>query len=116
MSKQTDFSYDYNGNLISQTDPNGNVTQFTYNARNLLKIKTDALGQDELYSYNANGTISSKTDRNGAWTVYEYDIHGRLGMEFVTTPVMEIISHYYDNKDDVSYYTYMDLSANYFYE
>ncbi|MCL1872749.1 MAG: hypothetical protein FWF85_01355, partial [Clostridiales bacterium] len=97
MSKQTDFAYDYNGNLISQTDPNGNITQFTYNARNLLQIKTDALGQDELYSYNANGTISGKTDRNGTWTVYEYDIHGRLGMEFVTMPVMEIISHYYDN-------------------
>ena len=79
------YHYDLNGNLISTTDAEGNVTSYTYDAMNRLLTTTtqwkDAEGtllRDIVTSktYNWEGKVTSETDANGNTTAYTYDAYG----------------------------------------
>ena len=87
----TSYTYDTNGNMLTQTDGKGNVTSFEYNAANKPVKRIDHVGRlgspgnytyleakTETYTYYGDGSLNSKTDRNGKTTNYAYDIYGRL--------------------------------------
>ncbi|RUS43551.1 RHS repeat domain-containing protein [Cohnella sp. AR92] len=65
------YSYDLTGNVVTQTDPKGNVndegvtSKFSYDAKNRLTSIKDALGQITKYEYNANDQIVRTTIQNG---------------------------------------------------
>ena len=90
-TRTTSYTYDLNGNLISeQTD--GAVKNYTYDVRNRL-VQMDAEGVAASYTYNADGLRASKTV-NGVRNGYVWN-----GMNMICeTSGSDITdSHTYDN-------------------
>ena len=69
---QTVNTYDALNNLLTTTDPLGNVTTYTYNGT-LLISKTDALNHTTTYTYTPEGYLASETDPSGLTTSYTYN-------------------------------------------
>ncbi|QRN52051.1 LysM peptidoglycan-binding domain-containing protein [Dyella caseinilytica] len=82
-------SYDRWGNVISETDANGNVTTYQYDSQNHLIEETEAdvlvvsatgvytwTQPTETWAYNVNGELTQSTDANGNVTTYSYDAAG----------------------------------------
>lgn len=95
------YTYDGNGNILTQTDGKGNTITYQYNARNKLSKKTDGSGKAESYKYYADGNLKEKTDRNSIITLYTYDCHGRLRVQNSIGENPVKISYTYDNNGNV---------------
>lgn len=93
------YSYDLNGNLLSEKDFNGNETRYTYTSQNKIRTKEDSAGGKIEFRYDINGNqvyqkdnegnifvseydelqrLVKETDNFGNSTYYEYDSHGNL--------------------------------------
>ena len=64
---RTDYTYDANGNLLSEKTAEKNPTGFT-----------DADTKTTTYTYDSRGLRLTQTDWNGKTTTYAYDSYGRL--------------------------------------
>ena len=80
------YTYDDNGNLITQFRSNDVVTDYTYNQAGLItNMKHRLAGNNQVlmsydYTYYLDGNQASKTE-NGVTTNYTYDSAGRLTQE-----------------------------------
>ena len=80
------ITYDLNGNVLTSTDANGNVTTNTYDALNrVLTANTvcedDAKNVSKSYVYDNMGRLTKKVS-DGVSTSYEYDLMGRVTKEW----------------------------------
>ena len=81
------------GQLIQETDRNGNTTTLAYTGGNLSTV-TEPAGRQLAYTYGTNGLVSSVTD--GARTVnYGYD--SNLNLTSVTSVLGGVVSFTYDS-------------------
>ena len=71
-------NYDLFGNIVSESDGNGNVTTYTYDDRNRLLTKNEGVDITTSYSYDAQNNIVIFTQPNGTKIKYEYDGFGNL--------------------------------------
>lgn len=71
------IEYDRDGNKISQSDANGNITRYTYDAFGNMLTRTNALGQTDTYTYT-DGRVTSVKDAKGNIISAEYDQQGNL--------------------------------------
>ncbi len=118
VQKVTMYTYDNNGNQLSQTDAEGHTTSYTYDALNQL---TNIIYADQStygYHYDTMGQVIREIYQNGYEKNYEYDLLSRktkeLDAEGNTT------SYSYDKAGNVimtidangnnTYYTYDDLN------
>ena len=69
-------SYDNNGNLVSQTDANGNTTTYSYDSLNRLVGQSDGESDSTSTELNNYGQPTLSTDANHNQTVYGYDNAG----------------------------------------
>jgi YD repeat-containing protein len=69
----TSYTHDYQGNVLSVTDPLSHVTSFTYDALKRRATMTDALSHTTTYTYNAEDYLTSVSDPRGLMTSYGYD-------------------------------------------
>lgn len=86
-SYTTLVGYDAVGNVVTQTDANGNDHDVReYDERNRKKLQTDpivpdAIGNNVVYAqswtYDAIGNVLTETDRRGIATTYAYDKENR---------------------------------------
>ena len=72
-TKNTAFTYDNNGNVLTVTDPLGHVTHKAYDALNRLTSVTDAASGVTAYAYDAADDVTQVTAPNGVVTSYVYD-------------------------------------------
>lgn len=119
--------YDPEGNLISETDRNGNVTQYEYDALNRLARTIYADGGEAQMVYDALGQLIEEIDTLGNKTLYTYDGTGRqtsmtdaLGNEYsyaydandnrtsMTDPLGRITQYEYDANDRLVKTVYSD--------
>ncbi len=82
-NNQLTFAYDAQGNLITVTDSEGNITSNTYNLRGFKTTMSDPDMGDWKYEYNVLGELTAqwdaKTSHTGPATVtMSYDKLGRL--------------------------------------
>ena len=83
ITATTSFGYDENGNLVQQTDPQGNVTQFGYDGLGDLTSETDPQlpGQSAPgvwnFTYDADSEQLSAADPLGNTTHATYDYFGQ---------------------------------------
>lgn len=70
-------SYDANGHLLSQTDPNGIVTTYTYDSRGR-QLTRSSNSKTTTYEYDPVGQMTKVTLPDGNWVAYVYDDAHRL--------------------------------------
>ncbi len=72
------YEYDWKGNLVTTTDPLGNVTRNTYDGAGLVTKVQDKRGFNTTFTYDAHGWRLTSTDPLGHRTRSVYDAVGRL--------------------------------------
>ncbi|MBK8703138.1 MAG: RHS repeat protein [Saprospiraceae bacterium] len=83
MGYATSYSYDGNGNVITRTDANGNVSSYTYDALNRLTSK-NYNGNTDNYEYDANGNLT-RASNNHISISFQYDALNRLREKNIET-------------------------------
>lgn len=90
------MAYDAMGNIIKTTDPLGNESTYNYNEVGQLISHTDPVGYSQQFTYDALGNVTSETDANGHTTSYVYNEASQL---IQTQEPLEATSTYdYDNR------------------
>jgi RHS repeat-associated protein len=77
MGHTTQFGYDA-GDLMTVTDPLGNVTRRFPDGAGRPAVLSDALGRQTLYEYDVLNRIKKLTDALGGVTSFGYDQNGNL--------------------------------------
>jgi YD repeat-containing protein len=101
----TTTAYDGAGNVVSETDANGNTTQHAYDAANNKITDTDALGNVTNYGYDENNRLTSVTEppqTHASYTpiliqrttTYFYDQAGRQTMTILPDKVTATVTGY----------------------
>ena len=94
LYRQTRFTYDTSGYVLSRTDALGQVASYTYDAaHNILSI-TDEAGKVTSMNYGANRQLLSRTDPLGGVTTYTYNAQGLPAT--VTSPTGGVTRYTYD--------------------
>lgn len=73
--------YDLMGNVIAQTDPNGNTTRKSYNVRNQISHISYPDGSSESFTYDYHGSLLESKAKNGVITRKHYDYLKRIVRE-----------------------------------
>jgi RHS repeat-associated protein len=111
-----EYTYDADGNLLTETDPAGVVTEYTYtaegdvetvidlggdrtetnvyNAQGLITEVRQADGTSVRFEYNAAGDLTRSILPSGAATAYAYDARGNLMSS--TDPIGRVTTYAYD--------------------
>ena len=89
------YTYDENGNLMSQVDAKGNVLTFEYDALNRVKIKNG----DNIVHYNYDGMLNDRSSSDGK-------NHGPLSVNGLLTSISFYggsyeENYYYDFNNDI---------------
>ena len=115
--------YDANGNLISLTDRNGNLTEYGYDKENrLISVLTYMKEGDKVvdvyetqYEYDAMGRIKTMISADMRVTTTGYDKNGRITSEVNPLALLKPedtlynrVSYTYDNRDRITRATLED--------
>ncbi|MBW3565003.1 MAG: hypothetical protein KY459_09785, partial [Acidobacteria bacterium] len=73
----TRYGYDGDGNLVSVTDPNGNITTYVYDDFGQMIQQSSPVTGTTTYDYDTAGSLVTTTDSRGATTGRAYDVLGR---------------------------------------
>jgi RHS repeat-associated protein len=75
----TFFDYDWAGNLITRTDPCGQVTTYGYDNRNRqTSVKNEELNETTTYDYDGVGNKIIETRQDTSFRTWDYDTMNRL--------------------------------------
>ncbi|MCB1837838.1 MAG: RHS repeat protein, partial [Alcanivoracaceae bacterium] len=100
------WTYDANGNVASETDANGNVTErdWTQHGKPRSVAVRDASGStlsSRLYRYDAAGNLEEESNSRGAVTAYAYDDLNRLIRVDRPSPLGDLRYTAYDGNGNV---------------
>ena len=74
----TKFSYDEQGNRLSQTDAEGRTTAWSFDQLGRNLTRKLPMGQIDSHEYNRRGERTKYTDFNGVATLFEFDNMSRM--------------------------------------
>ncbi len=77
----TVLEYDNERNLVSATDPAGNVSRWEFDELNRPVRFTDAAGAASTWAYDAVGNVVEMVNRNGQRRTFVYDANRRMTRE-----------------------------------
>lgn len=72
------YVFSASGQLIEESERNGNTTTFSYNGSGELTAETDPSGRVISFTYTGSGQVASVTDPESRRTSYVYDMAGDL--------------------------------------
>ena len=97
----TNYIYDTNGNMLSETTSSGGLVQYTYNELNLKQEQTNARAQTRVYSYDKAGKITGYTSTEGTAS-FTYDANGNI---LTATDQNGTVTRTFDELNRVKTYT-----------
>src|SRR5208283_3790084 len=71
------FTYDAAGDLVSKTDPEGNVSRYGYDGRGRRVLVADPDAGRHGYTYDANGNVLAHQRPDGTTSRFTYDLADR---------------------------------------
>jgi RHS repeat-associated protein len=74
----TTYTYDTQGNKLTETDALGHTMYYTYGAKSRLLTETDAIGRTTTNRYDNRGNLVETIDSNKKSSSYAYDDLGQL--------------------------------------
>ncbi|UBF29556.1 hypothetical protein K9N68_14015 [Kovacikia minuta CCNUW1] len=74
----TTFTYDGNGDVLTETDPLGNVTRYTYDSYGNVLTTTDPTGLTVTNTYDAKGNLKEIKGQSSGTKTFNYDASGNL--------------------------------------
>lgn len=77
LHQTTSWSYDALNDLTSTSDPDGNYSHNNYDSAGNLLAAYDANYEPTTYTYNPDGTVATRTTPKGGTYSYSYDPAGR---------------------------------------
>jgi YD repeat-containing protein len=77
LGSVTQNTYDQNGNLVTTTDGDGNVTTYVYDADNRQTVTIDALTKRTTEMLDAVGNLTEMKDASNNVTTFAYDADNR---------------------------------------
>ncbi len=98
----TTYTYDKVNNVLTVTDPNGNITTNTYDYANRLLTQTNPQGEIITNVYDKGGRLIAATDAMGNQSTFRYDKVDRMIEKNVPLNDSETAKHKY----------YYDVSSN----
>jgi len=84
-----------NGNLLTHTQRNGQITSYSYNGAGQMAMITNAFGRTLTLGYDSAGLLVSVVTPDLRSTAYAYDAAGRLSV--VTYPDAKTQTYLYEN-------------------
>lgn len=97
------YSYDRLGNRLSETYPDGRVTQFQYDALNRQIQSTDADGKNAYQKFDGVGNLVKVVDRRGHSTTTTYDALNRV--DVITDALGQTLDRDYDKVGNLRFET-----------
>ena len=94
---ETRRTYDAGDNLLTETDPEGNVKLYSYDSRGNQLTASEG-GRTTTRTYNACNKVLTETDPGGNTTTTAYDATGCLA-RFVTNARIHTTEYRYDDPD-----------------
>jgi RHS repeat-associated protein len=91
------------GRPISSTDALGRVNKFTYDASNQIVQATNAAGSNTSFTYDPNGNLLTVTDARNSVTTYTYDSMDRIATR--KDPLLRQESYLYDGNENLTQFT-----------
>jgi RHS repeat-associated protein len=73
LPSQATLRFNGSGQLLSETDPNGNTLTMKYDSKKNLESITDSAGRKITLAYNSEGLMESATDPMGYTVKYTYE-------------------------------------------
>jgi RHS repeat-associated protein len=77
LTHTTSYTYDTSGNMLTQTDATGTITN-TYNSFGEVLMRTDQMNGVTTNTYDAQGNLLTTNDALNKTTTFTYDSHGQL--------------------------------------
>jgi len=74
----TIYAYNALGQVISSTDPLGDITKYEYNGRGDIACTVNAAGDKRSYTYNKLGRVTKVTDFDGSVITWTYTPLGKV--------------------------------------
>ncbi len=93
----TSKTYDFQNNLLSQTDGNGNTTSYTYDNANRLLSVTYPDGTSDTYTYDISNNVTTLVTKTGAIYKVYFDGNGNAVKYTKGNPEQVIEQAEYDN-------------------
>jgi RHS repeat-associated protein len=103
------FTYDSRGNLLKAVDPLNEVTVFTYDNMDRVLTRTDPRQNQTSYTYDALGNLTETVDALGHVVRSTYDLNGNKTSE--VDPLGQTTLYAYDALNRLSKITYPDQST-----
>ena len=108
LNHTTSYTYDANDNVTQITDANGNATNLTYDDNDFL-TSVSAQSATKSYTYNRDGSLASFTTPNGHTFNYSYNSSGEMTSDGYA-------SYSYNNKGQLTSVTKDSKAINYTYD
>lgn len=110
----TAMHYDYQGQLIRQTEPDGSMSQFVYDGlgrlRQQIRSGPGVAALATQHVYNADGQLDAMIEPSGRTTTYGYDALGRLNRTTIVGVSESQVE--YNDAGDVVRTLLIDLNAS----
>ena len=77
----TSYTYDYAGNIVTETDPHGSMTSYAYDGLGRQTLMRDALGSETKASYNALNKATKQEEPGGKTTELLFNALGLVALK-----------------------------------